>query len=77
MEIPLRGTTDIAGLVVLASTIIVLIYFHQRLQVEHDPREPPLIRHAVPYIGHLIGIVRHGPGYLGLIKLVTIESTTK
>jgi hypothetical protein len=76
MEIPFKAT-DIAGLVVLASAIVALIYVHQHFRFEHDPREPPLIRHTVPYIGHIIGIFRHGLEYFDYVKLVAVESTTR
>lgn len=31
--------------------------------VRHDAREPPLIPQSVPFIGHMLGILYHGPGY--------------
>ena len=28
-----------------------------------DPREPPTVRSTIPFIGHLVGIIRHGSSY--------------
>lgn len=28
-----------------------------------DPREPPRLSSAVPLVGHLLGVLRHGPAY--------------
>ena len=38
----------------------LIIYF---LGPGYDPREPPVIPQSVPYIGHIIGLIRHGSGY--------------
>ncbi len=39
------------------------------LQIQHDPREPPVIPQGIPYVGHLIGIFRHGLRYYQVIRL--------
>lgn len=33
------------------------------LMLPHDPKEPPLIPSRIPFIGHVIGLLRHGSGY--------------
>jgi hypothetical protein len=38
------------------------------LSVKHDPQEPPLILPKIPYIGHLIGFLRHGNDYMQVLK---------
>jgi hypothetical protein len=75
MELAFKGT-DTTGLLVLAFTIIVLIYVHQHLRTEYGPCEPPVIWHRVPYAGHVIGMLRYGGSYLEVVKLVAIESTS-
>ncbi|PSN74430.1 cytochrome P450 [Corynespora cassiicola Philippines] len=37
---------------------------------EADPREPPVLRPAVPFIGHLIGMVWQGPPYLAKLSKI-------
>ncbi|KAJ5358371.1 cytochrome P450 [Penicillium cataractarum] len=46
----------------LVSALGYAIYHGTR----HDPREPPVISSGIPFIGHLIGIARHGIEYIGL-----------
>ena len=36
-------------------------------QVDHDPREPVVVSHSIPYFGHLTGIVKHGLRYYQII----------
>jgi hypothetical protein len=48
--------------VLLAVTTILVICW-QRLSVQIDPTEPPLLKPTVPYIGHIIGILQHSTAY--------------
>ncbi|MCJ1247982.1 hypothetical protein MMC30_005197 [Trapelia coarctata] len=43
----------------------ILTYF---FGFKYDPKEPPLVPQKIPYIGHLIGIVRHGPTYYSRVS---------
>ena len=42
------------------------------LLITQDAREPPVVPHAIPYIGHLIQLLRFGSSYYGMIRSVTI-----
>lgn len=44
--------------IILAAFAILLICW-QRLSVNLDPKEPPLLKPTIPYVGHIIGIVRY------------------
>jgi hypothetical protein len=33
-----------------------------------DPREPPILKPTIPFVGHLIGLIRHGSHFLRLLK---------
>lgn len=48
------------------------ILFHLRQQ---DPREPPYIHPGLPFIGHLIGMIRYGAKYFELVKYATSPFT--
>ncbi|TVY81776.1 25-hydroxycholesterol 7-alpha-hydroxylase [Lachnellula suecica] len=48
--------------VTLAIGTMVLYCWH-RLSVKVGPQEPPLLKPAVPYIGHIIGLIRYQSGY--------------
>lgn len=53
--------------VLLAIGVVVLICW-QRLSVQLEPQEPPLLKPSVPYIGHIIGIIRYKSGYFDKLK---------
>jgi len=53
--------------VLLAIGAIVLLCW-QRLSVQLEPQEPPLLKPTVPYIGHILGIIRHQSGYFDKLK---------
>lgn len=38
--------------------------------IPHDAKEPPLIPQPIPYVGHLLGMLRHGSRYYTAIKSV-------
>ena len=40
------------------------------LHVEYDSREPPVIHHKIPFIGHVIGMYRYGAKYVDIVKYV-------
>jgi hypothetical protein len=52
----------------LGVLIIVVLTTRTILHVHYDPREPPIIPQSIPYIGHLIGIFRHGAAYFATVK---------
>lgn len=43
--------------IILAITAVLLI-IRQRLSLQLDPREPPILKPRIPYIGHIIGMIR-------------------
>jgi hypothetical protein len=47
---------------------ILFIAGSRLISVKYDPREPPLISHPIPFIGHVIGMFRHGAKYFDFIK---------
>ncbi|PVI00474.1 cytochrome P450 [Periconia macrospinosa] len=52
---------SVAGVLALAVVAGALISYFGRIQV--DSREPPVVHPKIPFIGHLIGMIRHGPLY--------------
>lgn len=55
------STTEIAA---IALVVAIGVYFSGLLDVKMDPREPPVIRPKVPFIGHIIGLLTDGPNYM-------------
>lgn len=46
-----------AGLLLLAYVVDFLF------SLGDDPREPPRVSSKIPLIGHVVGLMRHGPTY--------------
>ena len=44
------------------------------LQSTQDAREPPMIPHTFPYIGHLIGLLRYGLKLFDMIRSVVLAN---
>jgi len=44
------------SIILAASAVLLLIW--QRLSIQMDPREPPLCKPTIPYIGHIIGVLK-------------------
>lgn len=56
----------------LAVLSIIPIYFmlDRFLTAPHDTREPPVIPQSIPFIGHVLGMLRHGSSYYTKITYV-------
>jgi len=50
----------------LAATAVLLL-LGQLLNPRMDAKEPPLVKPTVPWIGHLIGMIRHQAEYFGIL----------
>lgn len=48
--------------IILALTAVLLI-LRQRLAVQLDPQEPPILKPRIPYIGHIIGLLKYHTAY--------------
>jgi hypothetical protein len=58
-------------LLLLVSFLFALYHAHMK----YDPREPPIIHHRVPYVGHVIDIFRYGAKYFETLQYGTPFST--
>ena len=67
METSLNTTLLLALAIVLATTWYALDYFYVPKQL---PNEPPLVGHHIPYIGHIIGLLRYGTRYYQIIRYI-------
>lgn len=47
---------------------IFLIAIHRFLSIEYDGREPPLIKSRIPYVGHILGMLKHGARYFDIVN---------
>ncbi|KAF7510550.1 hypothetical protein GJ744_006396 [Endocarpon pusillum] len=54
---------DLFNLLTIAVLVLAIYYFLQFLTPKLDPREPPLISAKIPFIGHVVGLLRYGVPY--------------
>ena len=54
-------TVTLVLLVGFVAVCYLLQYYHAP---KNAPNEPPVLSHPIPYVGHIIGLLRHGPAYL-------------
>ncbi|KAF6838049.1 prostacyclin synthase [Colletotrichum plurivorum] len=56
------------GYVVAAALLWVLVYgFRQLLLAKVDPREPPVLKPRIPFIGHIVGLLKHQHSYYKIL----------
>ncbi|KUJ10373.1 cytochrome P450 [Mollisia scopiformis] len=48
---------------IILAAVAVLLIIRQRLAIQLDPREPPILKPRIPYIGHIIGLSRYHGAY--------------
>jgi hypothetical protein len=58
---------SVLSLLVAAGAFLVVL-LHRYASIDYDPREPPIIKPKVPYIGHILGIIIHGTKYFEIVK---------
>jgi len=66
LQVPKSYLLPLIGVVVAA---IVLLYY--LLGISRYPREPPFVPQILPYVGHLIVILRHGTKYYDILGLAS------
>ena len=80
MDIPnitnIHSTVSVTKLLVI-SAICPLVWIVVRWTRNHDPREPSYIHPSIPFIGHLIGMIRYGAKYFEYVKFVSSTLTQK
>lgn len=55
-------------IVVVAIALACWFLLEKLINVPHNAKEPALIPQSVPYIGHLLGILRDGSHYYTKIR---------
>jgi cytochrome P450 len=68
IEAPLKGVPLSVVILTAIAVATLLTAAHRFLSIDYDSREPPLIKSKVPYIGHLIGLFKHGARYYDLVN---------
>ncbi|KIX09960.1 uncharacterized protein Z518_01041 [Rhinocladiella mackenziei CBS 650.93] len=65
-----RLPLSIVSLLLAAGTLLA-ITLHRFLTIDYDPREPPVIKPRIPYIGHILGIIKYGTKYFEIVNRET------
>lgn len=63
--------TVMSWLVVLAIAVVGWFGWQKLNTFSHHGEEPPLIPSKIPWIGHLIGLLRHGSRYYAIVRFVS------
>ncbi|KAF1991366.1 cytochrome P450 [Aulographum hederae CBS 113979] len=60
----LSNVNSTTKIVLLLSVFVTAYLVHHLTKIDHDPREPPLIRPKIPWIGHILGVIWRGTTYM-------------
>jgi hypothetical protein len=55
------------GLALLAAFFFLV---QRMLSADVAPQEPPLLKPKIPFIGHIIGLMKHEASYFSILKYV-------
>jgi hypothetical protein len=59
------------------STIFIAVLSFVYLPKKHDSREPSYVYPSIPFIGHVVGMMRYGAKYFEIVRYVfTVELTS-
>lgn len=53
---------------VLLLLVIVYVSLVSLFSPKYDPREPPVIPSLIPYVGHILGLLRYGQRYFEILR---------
>ena len=63
--------------VILLLVVIVSVSFVYLFSPKYDPREPPVISSSIPYVGHILGLLRYGQRYFEILRsLIPLRPTS-
>ena len=55
-------------LLLLAAILAVVYVLDRLLTPQRFSNEPPVVSHSIPYIGHILGLLRHGSKYYQITR---------
>ena len=65
---PTEGThVELVYLCLTLAVLLALLFGLRLFQSPLDEREPPLVSSSIPVFGHVLGLLRHGMPYLGIV----------
>lgn len=62
--------TSLSSILVGVSLLLVVVYASlvYLFSPNYDPREPPVISSLIPYVGHILGLLRYGQRYFEILR---------
>lgn len=55
-------------LLLLAAILAVVFVLDRLLTPQRFSNEPPVVSQSIPYIGHILGLLRHGSKYYQITR---------
>ena len=52
--------------IIILAAVVVICW--KLIRIEKDPREPPVATSNVPFVGHIIGLMRHQGDYFKSLR---------
>lgn len=61
------------------SLLLVIVYISlvYLFSPKYDPREPPVISSLIPYVGHILGLLRYGQRYFEILRSLVLLPPTE
>lgn len=56
------------ALAAVAAAILAAAFSQLALRPNPGPRDPPVLYHRIPFVGHLIGLLLHGNKYYSITR---------
>lgn len=57
-----------SAVLAIAGLAMGIVFLSIALKVNVDPREPPVVHPRLPFLGHIVGMLREGPMYLKRVR---------
>ena len=64
----MEWTFSFSSLALAPAALLVWFVLDYIYAPKHHPNEPPVVSQSVPFIGHMIGLLRHGTRYYQIVR---------
>ena len=66
----MEGTPNLISLFLLAAAIALWFVLDYLYAPRHETNEPPVVSSSIPYVGHILGLLRYGTKYYQITRYV-------
>ena len=71
---PMENTINLVILLLLLTFLSSWLVLDYLYAPKHHPKEPPVVPSSIPYIGHILGLLRHGSKYYQTTRYHVVAS---